>query len=278
MSIVFISYPSGGFGNFLYYALTEFADRTVKVPNLKFKFSANGNSHDTYKYTNTWLKDPSHYRLGFDCPEDQVSLVLCDNGITNDSYTKLRGYFNNPTILRINIDYNTRPVVYQTCVVKAMKRDFQKESSKNVRSHWPTEEDYSIRENYTLLYHNWPFKWEPDSSVINISLEQLITSPVETIKDAIHKIKCNVINEDQLVKTCAEWVLKNKLYFDVYYQWAQVECALQNNQTIGLEHISDLHTQGYINYRIEKLFNRNIPVYDFKNWFSDTSQILNAFA
>lgn len=277
MSIAVISYPSGGFGNFLYFVLTKFADRTVKIHNSNFEFSANGNSHATPKYTRSWLKDPDNYEIGFKCPEDKISLVLCDNGINNDGYDKLRLIFKDSTIVRVNIDYNTRPVIYQTCIIKAMQSDINSENIERVGNSWDTLEPYAIRENYTLFYHNWPFKWQPDPTTLNVSLEKLITQPAETIRWLISELGCNPIDHKELNNLCADWLLKNQQYFKIYHQWNKIESALQTKSNISLDHITDLHDQGYINYRIEKMFNCVIPVYDFRDWFSDTQQILDSF-
>jgi hypothetical protein len=275
MSVSFISYPSGGFGNFLYHVLSEFADRTVKPKNSNFSFSNTGNSHSTTQYTCPWIKDPVKYNIGFDCPEDKISLVLCDNGINNDSYTQLRARFANPSILRVNIDYAVRPVVYQTCVAKAMRTSIVGENAHNVTNSWGTSEDYAVRENFTLFYHNWPFRWEPDPTCYNISLEQLITQPVETISKIIVDLGCNVIRQDELASLCNEWMnTKNSSYFSIYHQWRAIEQSLTSGPNYNLEHIDDLHLQGYINYRLEKMYNCTIPVYDFRNWFCDTNQIL----
>lgn len=277
MSIAVISYPSGGFGNFLYFALTKFADRTVKIYNPNFEFSANGNSHTTPKYTRSWLKDPDNYTIGFDCPEDKIALVLCDNGINNDRYDKLRLFFKDFTIVRVNIDYNARPVIYQTCVTKAMQTDIESENIENVIHSWNSNEPYAIRENYTLFYHNWPFKWESDPTTLNVSLEKLITQPADTIRWVISQLGCNTINNDDLDDMCASWLLKNQQYFEIYYQWNEIEFALRSGRNLDLTHIKDLHTQGYVNYRIEKMFNCTIPVYDFRDWFGNTQQILDNF-
>lgn len=274
MNVVVISYPAGGFGNFLFYVLSEFADRTVKINDPKFEFNANGDSHRVKKYTNIWFNDPDRYNVGFTTESDEIVLVLCDNGINNDSYDKIRQYFNNPTILRVTIDYDVRPVIYHTCVVKAMKSNVILENSKEVNKHWiDCDKPYAQRENFTLLYHHWPFKWDPDETTVNISLEDLINNPVQTLSNIIHAIGCSVIRPDDLKKCCDQWITVNQQYFDIYFQWQNIKHALESGTNYSLDHITDLHAQGYINYRIEKMFNCTIPVYDYQNWFKNTREI-----
>lgn len=272
--IVLISYPSGGFGNFLYYVLSNFSSNTVKIETESFKFSVTGDSHSIKKYTNVYYMEPDFYELGFEVETDLKKIILCDNGIKNDSYSKISKTFPNATILRINIDKDIRPVVYHACVVKAMNMGIDTVNAKNVVSGWiDHDQNYSVRENFTLFYHNWPFKWEPVDGVVNISLEKLITDPVNCIKNIITAIGGETINEQELKSSCANWVNANKKYFDIYYDWAKIESALINNHNLNLKHITSLHSQGYINYRIEKLFEVTIPVYDYRDWFVDTNAI-----
>ena len=269
--VVLISYPSGGFGNFIFHALTTHADNTFKADN-KFKFSLNGNSHSTKKYTAVY-KNFQQYTLIKPDPT-KITLVLCDNGINDDSYTQIRNVFPTAEIVRLCIDESVRPVVYQTCIIKAQQSNLLSATDSHVNNNWSdAHEDYARRENFTLLYHNWPFNWNNSIDAINISIEQLIVDPVSTITNLIHSINCNVINLDDLISLCNKWKLANEKYFQIYYDWLKIEQALDNNESINISDISDIHNQGYINYCIEKKFNITIPVYNYKDWFKNTNDI-----
>jgi hypothetical protein len=275
-NIVLISYPSGGFGNFLFHALTEYADSTYKPDNSEFNFSKTGNSHTTTKYTNVYFKDPTDYVLVVP-DQSKKTLVLCDNGINNDSYTKINQVFDNAKIVRTVIDTDIRPVIYQTCIVKAKESDLVTETQDRVLNNWiDCNEDYAIRENFTLFYHNWNFGWEPvaDYNVLNVSLEQLITDPVACLTRLIEQLGCRVVKNDMLEQFCHQWQTSNQQYFDVYWHWKRIDSALGNNINLNINNITSLHDQGYINYCIERKFNVKIPVYDYRYWFVDTSQIL----
>jgi hypothetical protein len=205
---------------------------------------------------------------------DLECLILCDNGINNDSYTNINKVFRDATIIRTVIDESVRPIIYKTCVVKAQNSNTIKETKQQVDSNWiDSNEDYAKRENFTLLYHNWPFKWDKDPSCINMHIEHLITNPVDTINSLIVKLGGNTIKFDQLVAICSEWSLTNFRYFKIYHDWKKIESALDNKQSVDITDITDLHDQGYINYCIECKFNVTIPVYDYQHWFSDTGQI-----
>ena len=272
--MILISYPSGGFGNFLFHVLTEFADNTYKPDNSNFEFDLVGRSHQTIKYTKIYFHDRDYTLLLPDT--DKECLILCDNGINNDSYAKINTVFHGATIIRTVIDNSVRPIIYKTCVVKAQNSDTIKETKKQVNTNWiDSAKDYSIRENFTLFYHNWPFGWGPMDGCINISIEQLINSPVDTVVKLINAIKGNVLDLDlkSLTELCNNWIVSNQSYFKIYYDWQRINIALDQNRSIDLNNITDLHDQGYINYCLEKKFNYTIPVYDYRNWFQNTLEI-----
>ena len=276
--IILISYPSGGFGNFLYHILTEYAEQTVKVRN-NFKFGSNGNSHKTNKYTNTYFHDPDTY-----IPEIAVAwsgcriIILCDNGINNDSYSKISNVFPNATIVRAVIDREVRPVIYKTCIIKAMNTNILDKNKNQILSNWSdSSEDYAVRENFTLFYHNWPFGWEAvvQENIINVSLKELMDHPVNAISKLLTKVGLTIINKDDLTTCCADWISANTQYIDIYTKWISIEQALADNTLLELTDIIDLHDQGYINYCIERKYDVIIPVYDYKDWFADTDQVLD---
>jgi len=273
-NVIVISYPSGGFGNFLFHVLTEFANDTYKVPNDGFLFSTNGNSHNTTKYTSIYFHDPDHYTLMIPDPTKKT-IVLCDNGINNDTYHKVKLAIPNCTIIRLCITEKVKPVIYQTCTVKALRSDVIVDTLDQVSANWTdAHENYAARENFTLMYHNWKFKWEySDDAQINLSIEELITNPVSCLTQVIRDIGSIPINLDKLDALCGDWQKANQQYFKVYYDWAKIEAALDTEQHIDISNIIDLHSQGYINYCIEKKYDIVIPVYDYRDWFTNTKDI-----
>jgi hypothetical protein len=277
-NIILISYPSGGFGNFLYYILSKFADQTVKLPNNQLTFSDNGNSHSVVKYTNTYYMDPIEYNPLCDVdPQDNKVLILCDNGINNDKYDKIKLTFPNAKIVRIVIDPAVRPIIYQTCVIKAMGQNFTISHSEYIKNNWSDFiEDYAQRENFTLLYHNWPFGWKPNELTVNLNFERLLIDPIDTIKELINQLGMQTVNESELKLVLDDWFTANKKYFNVYYHSKSILTALENKENIDISHITDLHEQGYINYCIEQQYNIKIPVYDYRTWFQSTGQIQRA--
>ena len=271
--MILISYPSGGFGNFLYHVLTECSSNTYKQHNTNFQFDANGRSHDTKKYTPIWSKDPDDYKVILP-NTDKECLILCDNGINNDSYTKINEVFpESSKKIRVVIDGRSRPVIYKTCLIKAQGVDHIDDAHEHVISGWDNTEDFSVRENFTLLYHNWPFKWFPDKDCLNIELSSLITRPNETLTKLINDIGGEVVSTKVLSDICEKWLTTNNTYFSIYHDWKNIENSLDNDQEFDMRHIQDLHDQGYINYCIETKFHVIIPVYDYRYWFNSTTDI-----
>lgn len=271
--MILISYPSGGFGNFIYYVLTEIASNTYKFKNSNFEFDLLGRSHAVAKYTPTYFHDPDSYCAKLPDTDREI-LILCDNGINNDSYAKINQTFPEALKIRTCIDLAVRPVIYKTCIYKAAESDPLSETHNQVVNNWiDHQEPYAIRENFTLMYHNWPFKWEPASDCVNVSLESLIDDPKLTITNLIHSIGGEVIDANRLTIICDNWLAANQKYFTVYYEWADIESALHQNYDLNISHITDLHDQGYINYCIESKFNVIIPVYDYRDWFNSTNDI-----
>lgn len=276
-NIILVSYPSGGFGNFIYYILTKFADQTVKVPNIGFNLSADGNSHDVTKYTEVYVNNPTEYipNISVD-PEDKKILVLCDNGILDDKYSKIKTVFPNATIVRIVIDPAVRPVIYQTCIIKAMKKDINTINQSHVDSSWiDADTEYAQRENFTLFYHNWSIGWQESADSINLSLEDLIIDPIETIIKLINNLGMQLVDKDSLGLVVKDWVTANAKYFSIYWSAKRIMQALTSGKHIDISDITDLHEQGYINYCIETKYHVTIPVYDYKDWFKSTAEISN---
>lgn len=270
-NIIFISYPSGGFGNFVYHVVSNYFANTHKVPIKNFAFDSLGTSHATQKYLATWFHDPDTYTLDFE--SDSTLVLLVDNGINNDSYSKLRSVFKQGTIIRLNIDESSKPVVYKASVIKAMRSDLISNVKNIVEANWiDSSEDYALRENFTLFYKNWPFKWQPVENVVNINISELIKNPLATfeyIADAVHD---KLINVSVLTTLINDWKVSNKQYFDIVEIREMLEDALDSGTHIELPEL-DLHDQGYINYCIERKYDVIIPVYDYRNWFQSSTDI-----
>lgn len=133
---VVIMYPTGGYGNFLYYILTEFLKDTVKTNNNNFKFSNSGDSHSCKKYVEPFLLGSCYanqklkefqycYAINDQFTYNQISsgkkfLVLADVGNLGDNVNFLRKYFPNATIFRIYAEsFEEKLIVWANCMTKS---------------------------------------------------------------------------------------------------------------------------------------------------------------
>jgi hypothetical protein len=133
---VVIMYPAGGYGNFLYYLLTEFFEDTVKTDNKDFLFSISGDSHKAKKYTEIFSLGLAHstktlqsfnynYQINDKDAYAQIKrgkkfLVLADTGNLGDNVNFVRRYFTSAKILRVYANtFNEKLIVWNNCLKKA---------------------------------------------------------------------------------------------------------------------------------------------------------------
>lgn len=275
-NVLVINYPSGGFGNFLYHLLTAYADNTVKVGGHFFNFSATGNSHDNKRYTEPVKKLTDHYDIKFQ-DRNKLHLVTHDPGIDSNvanHYHEIRDFFPNAKIVHCYLTEQIRPVIYKTFMVKAYNKDPVSYHKTAVTQNWNSNEDYALRENFTKLYHNWSWTWTAMPDVVNFNLETFVQNPFGSFKNLVENTGGRLINKNKCRETLKQWYAANFKYFEIYWIWKDLNEKLDLKQSFNLESIKDIHDQGYLNYCIEKKYNIEIPVYDYKNWFQDTDQIL----
>jgi hypothetical protein len=89
----------------------------------------------------------------------------------------------------------------------------------------------------------------------------------------IHAIGGQVIDTQRLQEFCQSWCSTNQKYFQVYHEWQDIHNSLTQGINQDISYITDLHSQGYINYCIERDYHVTIPVYDYRDWFTSTDQI-----
>ena len=100
-------------------------------------------------------------------------------------------------------------------------------------------------------------------------------NPVESLVELIVRLGFSPINVNKLKDLCDTWKIANQKYFQIYFEWQNINNALDSNTDYNLDSITSLNDQGYINYCIEKKYNVTIPVYDYRNWFKTTDEIVS---
>lgn len=279
--IILITYPSGGFGHFIYHVLSEFTMETVSIiSDNKFAHSPLGNSHECIRYTTMYSNcdnDDNYVYLPEITinPHDKIILVLCDNGVDHDDNDTMVKVFPNAKIVRMVID-NIIPVIYhRNRIVNASEMAaLGFDTDTRIKLYWDEfTNEYAVREYHTLSYHSWARTWQPLDSTTNVSIEGLMLNPYMTIVDLVKSLKLTIRNPELLQNAVNQWHNANCSYFSVYHNTKMVLASLNDNIVVDLSHITDLHEQGYINFRLEKKYNIIIPVYDYKDWFKTTNDM-----
>jgi hypothetical protein len=133
-----VMYPTGGYGNWLYYLVSQHLAHTVKTNPLNWQFGSTGDSHSYPKHTEnfklgSWFqsrKDQKfEYNYGVNSAEcaSQIQqgswpVVLCDMGNLGDSVVFLRRYFPRARILRIYAKtFQEKLIVWANCMSKSWK-------------------------------------------------------------------------------------------------------------------------------------------------------------
>lgn len=259
----YIHYPSGGFGHYML-QMISICFEDAYCPQENSTFSENGNSHNYPLHCKTWFHNEPYIEENYYNFEDKKSICLIDSGI--DDYLD-RGMTNT---IRMCIDNNAKSIVYQTCREKAEQLKFSFDL-----------QDYEIREHFSLTYHhsdnNKEFylnRWQPLDTTINLNISDLFFNSKKVIKRLIpHFGHCNLDKFESLHTKFKEANLK---YYRAQDLVNCVKNALENNIDFELNKNYTLHDQGYLIYWLEKQYNiKEIPPYDYKDWFKNTQDIKN---
>jgi len=142
---VVIMYPTGGYGNFFYYLLSEHLESTVKISTAYLEFNENGNSHRYPKYTEIFSLG-SHYsqktlrdfKYGYEIfdsdAEKQINsgkhfVVLADVGNKGDNVRFLRRFFPQADIIRVFAEtFEEKLILWANAMTKSQPHDLYPES------------------------------------------------------------------------------------------------------------------------------------------------------
>jgi len=132
---ILVMYPTGGYGNFIYYLLSEHLKSTVKIPKVNWNFQY-GNSHNYPKHTESFLlgsvaeygnlRDFDYnYQIMNTSAVDQIRqgkqfVVLADVGNKGDNVKFLRRYFPNANIVRVFAEtFIEKLILWTNCMTKS---------------------------------------------------------------------------------------------------------------------------------------------------------------
>lgn len=273
-NIIAISYPPGGFGHFVYHVLTHYFNETVKVADPSFTFAASGDAHASRKYAPIWNpRDSYKPYISTQVNQHDRIVVLCDHGWNHSSVQDIWRDFPSAHVVRMVIDEDAEPVIYHTYINKTGQTF---DHAQQVAQHWPeANEAWAQRENFTLWYRSRPFVFAPvmHPRATNLAISQLLMSPAESFLALSRDLGLTVSDPNGLVSFCRKWLTSQQQYCNIFLMWRKIINALDNDINLDLGSIQDLHDQGYINYRVERRYNIEIPVNDYRDWFANTDEL-----
>lgn len=201
-NIILITYPPGGFGNFVYHLLTEFAKETAKPSNHSFKFSNAGNSHTTKKYTVSYTQSTEVYFPYIDVDvdtSDKKILVLVDNEWKDNYYNQLLTVFPNAKIVRMCSD----PTIYN--IVAALIASKSNGAPIDLRF----RENYSGAGMFNPIDH---------AQVVNVPIKEFILDPNAAFLSLLAQLQLTPIKHNELLSLLSEWKSIHKPYFEELYK------------------------------------------------------------
>lgn len=227
---VVIMYPTGGYGNFLYYLLSVFLKNTVKTTYTDFKFDSTGNSHTFPKYTEIFNLNKEKFNYTYnidDCYVDQINngkkfLVLADVGNLGDNVRFLKRYFPNATIIRTYAkSFEEKFLVWYNCISKtSLSSKIYKDSlhtSSGIAQYAnkditqitdldAIECDLNFFKNNFELYGK--FFNDESREVINIPIKSFFTDQgvINNCNLIADNLKTTVIDTDRLRSTAKEFI------------------------------------------------------------------------
>jgi hypothetical protein len=245
--------------------LDRFGHGFQRPNDLGVGFSVNGNSHDMQKTV-------PPYRRGtmpdytFD-PALNYS-VLIDNGIDYE-HTEFLTKFNNCHVLKTCYNSKSWPVIAYTLIAKAMESDLQKELPVD-QEHWPTDEDWAVREKYFLYLteHEYKDLWRADDQFSSIDIASLWDYQV-----LVDQLTSANIKLEDFAEHHQDWQALNDKYFRPIHQAQTIIDLVKQKTHQDISHITDLWNQAVVNYYIWLEYNIVVPANTYANWFSNTKEI-----
>lgn len=259
-------YPSGGFGTFITTILSTFGNNFIRPNHSDFKFSSDGNSHllrsDIPVYRNT-----ESYKFDFDHETNYA--VLVDNGIDNQSD---KFFHEFPGAMKIKICYTdfTWPVVANTFIVKAMQSTPELVLPVEVDKWDQSEEDWVKREKFFLFLkeHAFRYYWKPQENSFHLEI-----SDIRNYDKLKNQIESMGIVLDDFRDFWNSWYELNSRYFTPVDQALAIIDSIKNNTNYDLSAITNLWDQAVIYYILWITYNKEIPHYDYADFFKDSNEI-----
>lgn len=286
-NILFIQYPSGGYGFYLTRLINRCISGVVKVQD-NFNFDKIGTSHSLpLVYGHVHFNRDRHFDI------QSANLIYHDSilqghyvlvpycpGINDDMISRTLDFYPKCRIVRLCYDDRTWPLVFYNAITKALNKDINSEVFFD-RDRFGSDSDWAKRENFTLLFksHALRHQWKPvaDRRVCNIDIFSLLVDTKKTIETITEFIgqPADAINTPDVLAKHQCFLVANPaatLHLKIL--------KLLDNLTADqdLEWIKELFWQAVVNFYIEEQYDIAIKVNEHPDWFRTTGDLINCVA
>jgi len=277
--LLFIQYPSGGYGFYLTRLINSFVTNIVRVDDL-FSFDYLGTSHslplvvgDIHHEQQRTLHSYDKKYLS-DIDQQKYILIPYCPGIFNDTTDNIKINFPNAKILRLYYQDNTWPLVFQNCIIKAavgtLENDVEFDDKK-----FGSSENWARRENFNLMFehHYYRKMWKAyeHKQFLNIDIFELLTNPQHCLTQVANFINGTTHNLDLLPARHQQFLDANSntvRHFEILHTVKSLKVEKD------LMHITDLYQQAVMNFYIQLKYNFVILSNDYADWFTNTKEIV----
>jgi len=280
-----IQYPAGSFGHFTHLIISNFGNNFVKsddVVNFKNK-KESGSSH----FTSSMIKkyyciDEYKDYVSADLVSDYTRLtknnqfvtVIIDSGIADDSIEFLQ-FFPGAKHIRITYDDYSWPFSAKAFYTRCMAEVLHKKTSISQfiepdADRWNSNDPWEQREKYFLFLKEHPFReyWRDLNNCTNINVDKYLS-----YNELATALSFSCIGDFEEVYD--QFFKANKTHIEWYLECRRVLEALKNKENISLSNINDLFSQATINYYIYIIYNFEVPAWDYRDWFVNTTDIFD---
>jgi hypothetical protein len=280
-NLLFIHYPSGGYGFYLTRLMNRYLNGVVKV-NDKFEFDALGTSHLLpLVYGHLHFNEHKNFDLSSSDPiyhdsihQGNYVLIPCCPGINDDMMSDTMKDYPNSKFVRLWYDDRTWPLVFFNAIVKAMKGDINRDVHFDEKQ-FGSSEEWARRENFSLLLdsHCLRQEWKPNTHdrVHNVNIFSLLIDPASCLSDIANFLEVSTTTPQDLGEKHQDFLQCNPATV-LHLKILDTVEHLNREQT--LDWVEDLYWQGVINFYVEQKYDVLIPYNTYSNWFTDTAEIV----
>jgi hypothetical protein len=288
--LVSIQYPSGSFGHFTHFVLSNFGKNYVtSSEQVSFESQLGcGNSHFTTSkiekyYVYDDYKEYASTQLPLDYQKitanNKFTTAIIDSGITDDS-TAFLDFMPGCKYIRICYDDISWPLSANAFYARVWSEVIGKITTATGEitgdmTGWEGTELWEQREKYFLFLRDHHFRksWQANSmSDLNLNVMTFLSY------DALHSELSKITELENFESLYDEFRRSNAAHINWYLTCLDVRNAILQKSRISLAHLrDDLLCQATINYFIQVDYNFEIPAYDYRDWFASTDEIFEMF-